>query len=260
MNFFYFWHDLIDNKSDQRVKNWFLMSSPFPTILICIFYILIVKIGPKLMRNRKAFELRKIILFYNFFQIIFNLYIFIEGGRFGWLRHYNWRCQAVELFEDEITMKVIKISWLYFMSKFLDFFDTFFFILRKKFNQISKLHVIHHAIMPFSVWWGLKFVPTGHSTFFGWINSFIHVLMYFYYFLAAFGPKMQKFLWWKIYLTILQILQFIAIAIHEFQLFFWNPCNASLFFSIYIGAHGILFIILFGNFFKLHFVTHKIKS
>ena len=35
----------------------------------------------------------------------------------------------------------------------------FFFIFRKKFNHVSVLHVVHHGIMPFSVWWGAKFIP-----------------------------------------------------------------------------------------------------
>ena len=34
-----------------------------------------------------------------------------------------------------------------------------FFILRKKFNQVSFLHVFHHGIMPISWWFGVKFVP-----------------------------------------------------------------------------------------------------
>lgn len=37
------------------------------------------------------------------------------------------------------------------------------------------------------------------------INSFVHVVMYTYYFLAALGPQMQKYLWWKRYLTRIQI-------------------------------------------------------
>ena len=36
------------------------------------------------------------------------------------------------------------------------------------------------------------------------INSCIHVLMYGYYFLAALGPRVQRYLWWKRYLTRLQ--------------------------------------------------------
>lgn len=37
------------------------------------------------------------------------------------------------------------------------------------------------------------------------MNAFIHVVMYMYYGLAACGPKVQKYLWWKRYLTIMQL-------------------------------------------------------
>ena len=36
-------------------------------------------------------------------------------------------------------------------------------------------------------------------------NSFIHVVMYTYYMLAAVGPHMQPYLWWKKHLTKLQL-------------------------------------------------------
>lgn len=39
----------------------------------------------------------------------------------------------------------------------------------------------------------------------GLINSLVHVAMYLYYGLAAFGPSMSKYLWWKRYLTSLQL-------------------------------------------------------
>ena len=41
--------------------------------------------------------------------------------------------------------------------------------------------------------------------FVGMVNSFIHTLMYVYYGLAAVGPSMQKYLWWKRYMTKLQL-------------------------------------------------------
>lgn len=123
--------------------------------------------------------------------------------------------------------------------------DTVFFILRKKFNQVSFLHVYHHCTM-FILWWiGIKWVPGGQgeqnakkidyfnnmitavsmcdvnviksdstSIFYPFtaflgatINSCVHVLMYGYYGLAAIGPQMQKYLWWKKYLTIIQMVQ-----------------------------------------------------
>lgn len=64
---------------DQRVKDWFLMSSPLPTLLICLTYAYGVKVvGPKLMENRKPFNLRNTIIFYNLFQVIFSCWLFYE--------------------------------------------------------------------------------------------------------------------------------------------------------------------------------------
>lgn len=70
---------------------------------------------------------------------------------------------------------------------------------------MSTLHVIHHGVMPFSVWMGMKFAPGGHSTFFALLNTFVHIVMYFYYMVAAMGPQYQKYIWWKKYLTSMQM-------------------------------------------------------
>lgn len=43
--FYESWEDLMDNKSDQRTTNWFMMSSPFPTVAICLAYVYIVKVN-----------------------------------------------------------------------------------------------------------------------------------------------------------------------------------------------------------------------
>lgn len=37
------------------------------------------------------------------------------------------------------------------------------------------------------------------------VNAFIHIVMYSYYGLAALGPAYQKYLWWKKYLTQMQL-------------------------------------------------------
>ena len=36
-------------------------------------------------------------------------------------------------------------------------------------------------------------------------NAFIHIIMYGYYGLSALGPEYQKYLWWKKYLTQMQL-------------------------------------------------------
>ncbi|PRD26238.1 UNVERIFIED_CONTAM: Elongation of very long chain fatty acids protein 4, partial [Trichonephila clavipes] len=98
----------------------------------------------------------------------------------------------------------------YYLLKFLDLLDTVFFVLRKKYNQVTFLHVVHHAGFCFML---SAFFPHAYKAvaFYALLaflaNAAIHVIMYTYYGLAAFGPSMQKYLWWKKYLTILQIVR-----------------------------------------------------
>lgn len=65
--------------ADPRVKDWLLMSSPFPTLFICLTYVYCVKsLGPRLMANRKPFDLRNVLLGYNAFQVAFSAWLFYE--------------------------------------------------------------------------------------------------------------------------------------------------------------------------------------
>ncbi|KAL0276860.1 UNVERIFIED_CONTAM: hypothetical protein PYX00_004334 [Menopon gallinae] len=254
------YRDMMDNKSDPRVKDWSMMSSPFPTIAICIFYAYFSKVlGPKLMENRKPFDLRNILVVYNLLQTIFSMWIFYEYCQSGWLTGYSFRCQPVDYSNNPKAIRMAATCWWYYFSKFTEFFDTFFFVLRKKTNQVSNLHVIHHGLMPFSVWMGLKFAPGGHSTFFALLNTFVHIIMYFYYMVAAMGPKYQKYLWWKKYLTTIQMVQFVFIFTHQFQLLF-TDCNYPKSFMIWIGFHGILFLFLFSDFYKTRYLNEKPKK
>lgn len=82
------------------------------------------------------------------------------------------------------------------------------------------------------------------------LNSFVHIVMYFYYMVAAMGPKYQKYIWWKKYLTSFQMLQFIAIFTHQFQLILRPDCDYPKGFMVWIGLHGIMFLFLFSDFYK----------
>ena len=45
----------------------------------------------------------------------------------------------------------------------------------------------------------VMWVPSGHETFGAPLNCFVHVVMYAYYGLAAFGPAMQPYLWYALF-------------------------------------------------------------
>ncbi|XP_055321833.1 elongation of very long chain fatty acids protein AAEL008004-like isoform X1 [Sitodiplosis mosellana] len=278
----------MDSTGDPRTRDWPMMSSPFPTLVVCLAYAYFVKvIGPKLMENRKPFNLRYILILYNFIQVIFSAWLFYEclmGGWWGeysfrcqpvdhsssptatriaisgWLTgHYNFRCQPVDYSNSPRTLRMVHACWWYYFSKFTEFFDTFFFVLRKKNSQVSTLHVIHHGCMPMSVWFGVKFTPGGHSTFFGLLNTFVHIVMYSYYLFSALGPQFQRFLWWKKYLTALQMVQFVLIMVHAFQLLFID-CNYPRAFVWWIGMHAVMFFFLFNEFYKSTYKYQVMKE
>lgn len=58
------------------------------------------------------------------------------------------------------------------------------------------------------------------GTFHALLNCVVHVIMYTYYGLTAMGPSYQKFLWWKKYLTTIQLVRLELLSLF-FSLFFF---------------------------------------
>uniref|UniRef100_A0A0K8URN1 Elongation of very long chain fatty acids protein n=1 Tax=Bactrocera latifrons TaxID=174628 RepID=A0A0K8URN1_BACLA len=250
----------MDSYGDSRTKDWPMMSSPFPTLAVCLTYVYLVKVlGPRLMENRKPFQLQNTLIIYNAAQVIFSAWLFYECLMGGWWGHYSFRCQPVDYSDDPTTKRMVHACWWYYFSKFTEFMDTVFFVLRKKTSQVTTLHVIHHGCMPMSVWFGVKFTPGGHSTFFGLLNTFVHIVMYTYYMFSAMGPQFQKYLWWKKYLTTLQMVQFVLIMVHAFQLLFID-CNYPKAFVWWIGMHAVMFFFLFNEFYKNAYKGRRMRK
>jgi hypothetical protein len=61
------------------VNDWLLMSSPFPSLAICLSYVYFVKVlGPRIMYSRKPMNLQRVMIVYNFIQVMFNAWLFYE--------------------------------------------------------------------------------------------------------------------------------------------------------------------------------------
>lgn len=184
--------------ADPRVEDYLLMSSPLPqTIILGLYVYFVTSLGPKLMENRKPFELKKAMITYNFFIVLFSVYMCYEFVMSGWGTGYSFRCDIVDYSQSPRAMRMVHTCWLYYFSKFIELLDTIFFVLRKKNSQVTFLHVFHHTIMPWTWWFGVKFAAGGLGTFHAFLNTAVHVVMYSYYGLCAMGPAYQKYLWWK---------------------------------------------------------------
>lgn len=64
--------------ADKRVEKWPLMDNPLPTLAISTSYLLFLWLGPKYMKNREPFQLRKTLIVYNFSMVFLNFFIFKE--------------------------------------------------------------------------------------------------------------------------------------------------------------------------------------
>jgi len=239
---------------DKRVDGWPMMSSPWPTISLCTAYIYLSRVlGPLFMKNRPAYNVKHVLQGYNLFQVVFSAITFYEACAAGWLSGYNWLCQDIDRNPDPDSpgMRMVRACWLYFMGKFLEFCDTFFFLVRKKMNHVSALQVIHHSIMPIYGYVMVRWLPGGHETFGGTLNSLIHVFMYSYYFLASLGPQMQKYLWWKKYLTGLQMIQFVIVFTRSLIVITGIvECGFPRFFSLISASITVLFFAMFTQFYR----------
>jgi len=253
------YYDYVWSLRDQRVDNWPLMQSFVPTLVLSGLYLIIcIFIGPALMKNRQPYEFKYLMQGYNLSQVFISAYICYELMFTGWFSHYNWGCQAVEKDSSDSTRRMMIACYLYFLNKFVEFADTFFFIARKKFRNVNRLQLIHHSIMPIYGFALTRWLPGGHETFGGMFNCFIHVIMYGYYFLAALGPHMQKYLWWKRHLTKLQMIQFVCIFIKSLTVVLgFTECGYPWQFSGLMALLMIAFFFLFAEFYVREYRSKK---
>ncbi|MBN3302382.1 ELOV4 protein, partial [Amia calva] len=245
--------------SDKRTDPWLLVYSPVPVAAIFLCYLFLVWSGPKFMKSREPVNLRTVLIVYNFTMVCLSAYMFYEFFVTSYLANYSYLCQPVDYSTSGLGLRMASVCWWFFFSKVIELLDTIFFILRKKNSQLTFLHVYHHGTMIFNWWAGVKYVAGGQSFFIGMVNSFVHIVMYSYYGLAAIGPHMQRYLWWKRYLTALQLLQFLAMIIHTtYNLF--TDCDFPDTMNMVVFLYCVSLVLLFSNFYYRSYLARKSKK
>lgn len=111
--------------------------------------------------------------------------------------------------------------WVHYCDKYLEFFDTYFMILRGKMDQVSFLHIYHHTTIAWAWWIAVRYSPGGDIYFGALLNSFIHVLMYSYYALALLKVTCP----WKRVLTQAQLLQFMSVVVYTMATMYYHYYN-----------------------------------
>ncbi|XP_025110181.1 elongation of very long chain fatty acids protein 4-like [Pomacea canaliculata] len=237
-------------KGDPHASDFPLMGGGESMAAVVVLYLLTATQGPRLMSMCKPFQLNLLLIVYNFFMVVLSVYMFTVGAYLTIATDHSFVCTTVEEAHSKgHSALMYRVAWLFVFSKILEMADTVFFILRKKFNQVTFLHVYHHSSMFVFSWVVFKYVPGGQFLVYPLFNSFVHIIMYTYYALAAMGPSVQKYLWWKRYLTMLQIAQFVILL--AFTLVnIVAECDFPKGFSYAALVYGLTILLLFINFYR----------
>ena len=174
--------------------------------IITMGYFSMIHILTKYMRYRKPYSLKYAMLIYNNTQIILNIYMIY--GLISVISFPN-----IYGINIPYTSNLRYFVYVHYLSKYFDYFDTLFIILRgKEKQQLSFLHVYHHSTIGI-IWGGLLYCGHGNGTVsFGcFINSVIHLFMYSHYLYTSLGFNNP----FKKYITRAQLLQFFLCLIHS---------------------------------------------
>lgn len=99
----------------------------------------------RFMEKRKPYDLKGLLAVYNLAQVVACCYLItgILSKEFKIIKF--WKCHSVDYTTNDKSIDILTYSYHTFLLKLLELIETVFFVLRKKQNQVSKLHVYHHA-------------------------------------------------------------------------------------------------------------------
>ncbi|XP_020300424.1 elongation of very long chain fatty acids protein AAEL008004-like [Pseudomyrmex gracilis] len=255
------YHYLLNEISDPRVSNWFLMSNPFGIGLILLAYLsFVLYLGPLYMKNRQPYALTRIMICYNIFVATANAIVFYGLLSSGYMTHLSLGCEPFVISDDPMSLSMARWVWWVLILKIIELADTVIFILRKKYNQTSFLHVHHHTSTLLMAWISCKYAPGGMWTFVMLPNCAVHVVMYIYYLCACLGPRVQKIITpWKKYITLLQLIQFSIMLVHTIQALL-PSCEPTRKPLAYIYMSQIVFMFyMFLAYYRKSYMRKKIE-
>ena len=103
------------------------------------------------------------------------------------------------------NLQVARACYWVTLLKVIDLIETGIFVLRKKNNQITFLHVYHHITTVLTALISLRYIATGMAVFYPATNCSVHVIMYTYYLLSSIKGINKIVHPFKKYITIIQM-------------------------------------------------------
>ena len=118
---------------------------------------------------------------------------------------------------------IAKVVWVFYLSKVLDFADTFFIVVTKSWTRLSFLHLYHHSTIFLIYWMVINAAYAGDVYTTVILNGLVHMLMYFYYLLTTLGYRPS----WRLWVTYSQLIQFLMMNATAIYLLYNNCAYPS---------------------------------
>lgn len=82
------------------------------------------------------------------------------------------------------------------------------------------------------------------------LNTLVHTIMYVYYLLSSIDPELKKSLWWKKYITQMQLAQFAIDFVHQlWPLVVVRDCPIVKVWNVIVLIQSVVMMYMFGNFY-----------
>jgi len=227
-----------------------ITTTPIFIFISTKLYLLSIYFLTNYMKNKNPYVLKTPLIIYNIFQVLLNIYmiqglISIPQISFNTINIFGLNTP----FNDNLRY----FTYVHYLSKYLDYCDTWFIILRKKDKQLTFLHIYHHYSI--GIIWGMLLhngVGNGTGSFGCLLNSIIHFLMYTHYLWTSFGYNNP----FKKLITQLQITQFDILFLHSIVVLFYENIYPRHYAWIQLG-YQLQMIMLFTNFYKKNYQSSK---
>lgn len=220
------------------------------------------------MEHRKPYQMKTFMVVYNLYQLaacFYLIHLILSDEDVPMSRIFS-NCLKVKSLNTSPAL--YHLTAFSFWLKASEMCETMVFILRKKYNQVSFLHVFHHCATVTLIFLGGH---SGHSKYSTikmkfwyrysisvrgaylalFINSIVHVIMYSYYLAAAVmsNKVVSKLTPIKKSITTIQMIQFTIILLHIFIQRFYFKC----YYNDYVLAVFTVFVgIIFYSFYDFY--------
>ncbi|CAM9239657.1 unnamed protein product [Choristocarpus tenellus] len=241
-----------DGQPVGPTKDWPLADFS-SALAIMVAYLMFVVVGRVVMEKQQAVGTYPIQFVYNMVQVVLCSYMCVEATVLAYRQGYSIvPCNPFNYSNPPVA----NVLWLFYISKILDFLDTVFIVTNKAWRRLSFLHVYHHCTIFMFYWLNLNAGYDGDVYFTVTLNGFIHTVMYTYYFVSMH----TRDIWWKKYLTMMQMIQFVGMATQAFWLL-GTGCKSypRRIVAVYAG-YILSLLFLFAQFYIQSYTKPKNKT